>query len=140
MPGRDGVLIRQKTVLSLLKRAGKPLPPMVFVKLIFLLRRETGLKKEPSFYDFVPYNYGPFSFMLYWDLGSLRQNGYVTPEKDRVALCEHTLELTEKEAAQLSKSIQDAVAEVLSRYGGWIRAPWFVASILATPGSRSTAS
>jgi uncharacterized protein (DUF488 family) len=129
------VLIRQKTVLRLLTQAGKPLSPTVFVKLVFLLRQETGLERDPSFYDFVPYNYGPFSFTLYWDLGSLRQNGYVTPEEDRVALCGRTLELAEKEAEELPAAIHAAVADVLSRYGRmnqkslirdvYSRYPWF---------------
>jgi uncharacterized protein (DUF488 family) len=135
VPGRDDVLTRQKTVLSLLTQAGRPLSPTVFVKLVFLLRHETGLERDPSFYDFVPYNFGPFSFTLYWDLGSLRQNGYVTTEEERIALCGRTLDLSEKEAEELPSSIQTAVADVLSRYGRmnqkalirdvYSRYPWF---------------
>lgn len=111
------MLTRQKTVLSLLTQAGRPLEPTVFVKLVFLLRQETGLERDPRFYDFVPYNLGPFSFTLYWDLGSLRQNGYVTLEEECIALCGHTLALAEKEAKELPASIQAAVADVLNRYG-----------------------
>lgn len=126
------MLTRQKTVLSLLTQAGRPLSPTVFVKLVFLLRHETGLERDPSFYDFVPYNFGPFSFTLYWDLGSLRQNGYVTTEEERIALCGRTLDLS---AEELPSSIQTAVADVLSRYGRmnqkalirdvYSRYPWF---------------
>jgi uncharacterized protein (DUF488 family) len=135
VPGRPDVLTRQKTVLSLLTQAGRPLSPTVFVKLVFLLRHETGLERDRSFYDFVPYNFGPFSFTLYWDLGSLRQNGYVTTEEERIALCGRTLELAEKEAEELPASVHDAVADVLSRYGRmnqkalirdvYSRYPWF---------------
>ena len=35
---------------------------------MFLLRMETELKQLSSFYDFVPYKYGPYSFALYRDL------------------------------------------------------------------------
>lgn len=129
------MLIRQKTVLSLLTQAGKPLSPTVFVKLMFLLRQETGLERDPSFYDFVPYKFGPYSFTLYWELGSLRQNGYVTPEEERIALCGRTLDLAEKKAEELPASIQAAVADVLGRYGRmnqgalvrsvYTRYPWF---------------
>ena len=80
------MLTRQKTVLSLLTQVGRPLSPTVFVKLVFLLRQETDLERDRSFYSFVPYNFGPFSFTLYWDLGRLRQNGYVTTEEERIAL------------------------------------------------------
>ena len=135
MPGRDDVLTRQKTVLSLLTQADRPLSPTVFVKLVFLLRQETGLARDRSFYDFVPYNFGPFSFMLYWDLGSLRRNGYVTPEEERIALCGRTRDLAEKEAEHEPSSIRTAVAEVLGRYGKmnqqalvrdvYARYPWY---------------
>ena len=135
MPGRDDVLTRQNTVLSLLTQADRPLSPTVFVKLVFLLRQETGLARDRSFYDFVPYNFGPFSFMLYWDLGSLRRNGYVTPEEERIALCGRTRDLAEKEAEHEPSSIRTAVAEVLGRYGKmnqqalvrdvYARYPWY---------------
>jgi uncharacterized protein (DUF488 family) len=135
VPGRDDVLTRQKTVLSLLTQADRPLSPTVFVKLVFLLRQETGLARDRSFYDFVPYNFGPFSFMLYWDLGSLRRNGYVTPEEERIALCGRTRDLAEKEAEHEPSSIRTAVAEVLGRYGKmnqqalvrdvYARYPWY---------------
>lgn len=129
------MLTRRKTVLSLLAQAGKPLSPTVFVKLMFLLRHETELEKDRTFYDFVPYRFGPFSFALYWELGSLRQNGYVTAEEDRIALCGRTLDLAEREAEELPAYIQAAVAEVLGRYGRmnqsalvrsvYTRYPWF---------------
>lgn len=132
---RDGVLTRQKAVLSLLTQAGRPLSPTVIVKLIFLLREETDLGRNPSFYDFVPYKYGPFSFTLYWEMGYLRQNGYVTPDEERIALCGRALDLAEKQADELPASIQAAVADVLSRYGRmnqsalvrnvYTRYPWF---------------
>lgn len=129
------MLTRQKTVLSLLTQVGRPLSSTVFVKLVFLLRQETALAGDRSFYNFVPYNFGPFSFTLYWDLRNLRQNGYVTAEERHVALCERTLELAEKEVEELPPSIRAAVADVLTRYGRmnqkalirkvYSRYPWF---------------
>lgn len=129
------MLTRQKTILSLLTQVRRPLSPTVFVKLIFLLRQETDLGSERTFYNFVPYDFGPFSFTLYWDLGSLRQNGYVTNEEERIALCGRTLELAERRAEELPASIQSAVTEILARYGQlsqralirevYRRYPWF---------------
>ena len=90
---------------------------------------------ERTFYNFVPYDFGPFSFTLYWDLGSLRQNGYVTNEEERIALCGRTLELAARQAEELPASIQSAVADILTRYGKlsqralirevYRRYPWF---------------
>lgn len=129
------MLTRQKTILKLLSDAGQPLSRTVFVKLVFLLRYETGLKRHPSFYDFVPYKYGPFSFSLYSDLAALQKNGYVSTEEERVELCGRTLDRVEKETDGISPPIEAAVADILSRYGRmsqsalirhvYIRHPWF---------------
>ncbi len=93
------------------------------------------MEKEAGFYDFVPYKYGPFSFTLYWELRSLRQNGYVTPEEEQIALCEHSLRLAEDEAKKVPLPVRGAVAEILNRYGQlnqdalvrtvYTRYPWF---------------
>ena len=129
------MLRRQKTILRLLWDAGGRVSPTVFVKLVFLLRQETDVGRDRSFYDFVPYKRGPFSFMLYWDLGSLCQNGYITHEEDRIALCGRTLDLAEEKSENLPGPIRDAVAGVLARYGSmseralvrsvYTRYPWF---------------
>jgi len=129
------MLIRQKTVLSLLAQAGKPLSPMVFVKLMFLLRHETDLEKDLTVYDFVPYRFGPFSFVLYRELGSLRRNGYVTSEEDRIALRNRTRHLAAEKARELPVSVNEAVASVVARYGRlnqhalvrnvYARYPWY---------------
>lgn len=129
------MLTRQKTILSLLARAGKPLSPTVFVKLMFLLRHETELEKDRTFYDFVPYRFGPFSFALYWELGSLRQNGYVTSEEDRIALRHRTRGLAADKTQELPAFINEAVASVVERYGRltqralvrdvYARYPWY---------------
>jgi len=129
------VLIRQKTVLALLSRANKPLSPTVFVKLAFLLRQETGLKNEPTFYDFVPYKYGPFSFALYRELTNLRRDGYVTPDEERVAICERTVGLAEEKIDELPAAFHEAVDKVVKRYGRksqtvlvkdvYTRYPWY---------------
>ena len=129
------MLIRQKTVLALLSRANRPLSPTVFVKLAFLLRQETGLKNEPTFYDFVPYKYGPFSFALYRELTNLRRDGYVTPDGERVAICERTVDLAEEKIDELPAAFHEAVDKVVRLYGRksqtelvkdvYARYPWY---------------
>ena len=111
------MLIREKTVLSLLTQIDKPLSRTVLVKLIFLLRYETILKNVPSFYDFVPYNFGPFSFVLYWELERLRQNGYVMTQGEHIAICAPTLGRTSKEAEELAASTKTAVTKIVKQYG-----------------------
>lgn len=129
------MLKRQKTVLALLSRANRPLSPTVFVKLAFLLRQETDLKNEPTFYDFVPYRYGPFSFALYRELTNLRRDGYVTSDEEHVALCEKTIDLTEEKIYELPTAFHEAVDNVVKRCGSksrmelvedvYTRYPWY---------------
>lgn len=129
------IFIRQKMILSLLKQAGHPLPRTVLVKLAFLLRQETVVKEESSFYDFVPYKYGPFSFTLYRELGNLQQYGYLASGESSIALSESAPDLAIDMTTRLPKSIQSAIADVLGRYGKlsqealvqsvYTRYPWY---------------
>ena len=128
------MLIRHRIILALLTRVPEPLTRTFFVKLVFLLRHETALKNVASFYDFVPYKYGPFSFTLYRDLELLRQDGYVTTS-DEIALCEHTLNQTQRETEKLAESMASAVSDIVDQYGArsqnilvrdiYRKYPWF---------------
>jgi len=128
-------LTRQKTILALLAITNKPISRMVFVKLMFLLRHETAMKGERSFYDFVPYMYGPFSFALYRDLTNLSRDGYVILDAEQVSLCKHTAYLTEKKIDELPSVFSESVDKVVRRHGGksqmvlvedvYHRYPWY---------------
>ncbi len=76
---------REKIVLKLLNQLPQPVSQPVFVNLVFLLRHETPLRNMSSFYDFVPYKYGPFSFTLYRELERLISNGYVREVEGKLA-------------------------------------------------------
>ena len=129
------MLTRQKIILALLSRAEKHLSPTVFVKLVFLLRHETPLKDEPTFYDFVPYKYGPFSFALYRELACLRRDGFVAPDEELISLKTGKRLLAKKKAKELSETVRQAVQRVVTRYAGksqtslikdvYARYPWY---------------
>ncbi|NOZ23111.1 MAG: DUF488 domain-containing protein [Planctomycetes bacterium] len=109
------MLTRQKIALALLREAGTELNRTAFVKLMFLLRHETRVGKDPSFYDFVPYKYGPFSFSLYWEVGSLQRNGYLAPGDEQIAIPVDALAAQRTE--ELPQATHEAVTEILDRYG-----------------------
>ena len=120
------MLTRQRTILYLLEQIARPLTRTAFVKLVFLLRHETALQSAASFYDFMPYKYGPFSFTLYRELELLRQAGYVTLGDDEVALSELALDLpaTAQQTGPIHREIKDlppevtsAADQIVSRYG-----------------------
>jgi uncharacterized protein (DUF488 family) len=89
----------------------------MFVKLAFLLRQETELKNEPTFYDFVPYKYGPFSFSLYNELSTLRRDGYLAPDEKHIALLEKNTDITTQKINELPAIFNDTVDKVVRRYG-----------------------
>jgi uncharacterized protein (DUF488 family) len=111
------MLTRQKVVLALLEKVGRPVSPTVFVKLTFLLRHETALRDDPAFYDFVPYMFGPFSFLLYRELDGLRAHGFVSPDEKRIGLRLGTQNSSSRDLRRLASESSSALAAVIARYG-----------------------
>jgi uncharacterized protein YwgA len=74
------MLRRQRTTLALLQEAGQSLSATQLFKLVFLLAEETFLGKEEAFYNFLPYKYGPYSFVLNRELELLVSQGYITEQ------------------------------------------------------------
>ena len=124
------MFIREKIVLELLNQLHQPVYKTAFVKLVFLLRHETSLRNMSSFYDFVPYKYGPFSFTLYRELEGLIRKGYVREVEGKLA----PLPLVAS-AGPLTPLGKTAVRHVVGNYGNtsmdeiledvYRRYPWF---------------
>lgn len=72
------MLTRQKILLTLLQTAERPVSRIELTKWAFVLRHESPSGGGSSFYDFLPFHYGPFSFALYHEIVKLEQDGYVT--------------------------------------------------------------
>jgi len=129
------VLTRQKVVLGLLEHMGGRARRTLLVKLAFLLRHETVLREDHTFYEFVPYKYGPFSFALYHELRALEQDGYVASTNDAFCLRDMARGLTREKVAELPWPVQCDVRAVVSKYGQmshrllvkdlYARYPWF---------------
>lgn len=129
------MLRRQKIILALLDSAGKPLSRTIFVKLSFLLGQETEIRDEATFYRFVPYQYGPFSFALYRELDALANQSYVVQDDGGVRLDDSSLVETRKLIADLPASAQSSVRCITSRYASkrqrtllrelYSRYPWY---------------
>ncbi len=64
---------RQRFLLLLLEMAGGHLSKMDFQKLLFLSQKEA----EFSYYDFVPYHYGCYSFQAQSDIELLESFGWL---------------------------------------------------------------
>jgi uncharacterized protein (DUF488 family) len=77
------MLVRQKILLLMLHFARRPVQRIELMKWCFLLRHESGTEGGSSFYDFVPYKYGPFSFALNQEVEKLQSMNYILSHGDR---------------------------------------------------------
>jgi len=68
---------RQKVLLQFLRESGGSSSRMVLTKKLFLMREETASRGGSAFYEFLPYHFGPFSFVLYHDLRHLERDGLI---------------------------------------------------------------
>jgi len=111
------VLNRQRVILALLDRAGGSIQRTMLVKLAFLLREETAVGQDRTYYWFVPYRQGPFSFALYRDLASLERDGYVELAQKAISLRHATRDLSRKQFGRLPLNQNGAVESVVEQYG-----------------------
>jgi uncharacterized protein (DUF488 family) len=122
-------------MLSLLGRVKRPLLRTSFVKLAFLLRRETEISEKVSFYEFVPYKYGPFSFVLYHELRRLVDRGHVVDDPDAIMLSPAGRELAWNSREAQKDPVARGISYVAHRYGSedrtallkyvYDRYPWY---------------
>ncbi len=111
------MLNRQRLILALLDRMGGPIQHTMLVKLAFLLRHETAVGQDRTFYQFVPYRHGPFSFALYRELDSLRRDGYVEHGERSFSLIPRTKRLSLDQIERLNSTQVEAVDSVVTEYG-----------------------
>jgi len=95
----------ERALLYLLSET-RHLTRMQLVKLMFLV------SKERSLYDFVPYQYGPFSFQLYQNMRHLEREGYLTQTDDYV-------HFTGRVFPKPYPYIQDTITSVINQFGGF---------------------
>jgi uncharacterized protein (DUF488 family) len=111
------MLRRQRTILSLLSSAGRPVKATQMQKYLFLLKKETFLGDDSAFYDFVPYKYGPYSFSAHREIDSLIDSGYIESQS-LASTVTYTAASIGIEESKRSDSDTNRVARfILSRYG-----------------------
>jgi len=133
------MLRRQRIILSMLNEAGTPLHKTLLVKLAFLLRVETSVAKECAFYDFVPYKYGPFSFVLYHELNRMEKEGHVLMRPDHVCVTAQGKRLVWDTDAARTDPVAPAVAFVIASYAAK-GLPWVIEYVYEQHGWYATRS
>lgn len=71
------MLHRQRLILSMLAEADGTATHLEMTKWAFLVRMEAANAGGSSFYQFVPYQYGPFSFGLFQEAAAMTRDGLI---------------------------------------------------------------
>jgi hypothetical protein len=126
------MLHRQRILLYLLKLAGGSATKLQVTKWAFLLANESTSKGGDSFYEFLPYKFGPYSFCIYQEATAMIGHGLLTASDDK------TWSLTESglcTANATPDEFKTDAAQIHRRYGlldnrrlldeVYTRYPWF---------------
>ena len=108
------MLNRQKALLAILQQVGGQASTLQMMKWAFLLSQATPSHGGKTFYQFIPYRYGPYSFTLNRETDTLIRSGFVEKIDKR------TWELTDlgrEQPVNLSKQVSQDIATVTQQYG-----------------------
>jgi len=124
---------RQKTMLAVLLQSPTRPTRTQLTKWLFLLRQESYLRNDPTFYDFLPYRYGPFSFTAYRDIMALARNGFLEPEQ--LSIRGDQTNNVQRIVGTLPLKVKRAIDDILTKYGAlsnqalvqvvYTRYPWY---------------
>src|SRR6185437_10592933 len=100
-------------------------------KYAFLLREETFLGRDATFYEFLPYKFGAYSFAAQREIEALTKYGYIESSASSLAVTR----LGKAEANHADSDTARAVRAIVSKYGKtpvrallkdvYARYPWY---------------
>ena len=107
------MLHRQKALLLILQQIGGAASSLQMMKWAFLLSHETLSQGGKTFYQFIPYRYGPYSFTLAQETDSLIRNGFLEKENSSWSLTSLGKELD----INLPRTVIQDIQSVTAKYG-----------------------
>lgn len=108
------MLNRQKALLMILQQVGGTASSVQMMKWAFLLSCETPSHGGKTFYQFIPYRYGPYSFTLNQETDSLIRNGFLekgTDNRWRLTPQGESLDVT------LPNDVSKDIGQIVETYG-----------------------
>jgi uncharacterized protein (DUF488 family) len=99
---------RRKIILAFLKAFDNELDKMHLLKLLFVFTQ----KQTTKVYDFIPYQYGCFSYSVYADINAMVQKNILNENKDIVILNDKT-----DYYSQLRQEDKDYLQQIKSQFG-----------------------
>ena len=115
------------TLLAINAAEGRPVSPVQIQKCLFLLSKEIPQYLPEDFYDFVPYNYGPFNKKIYEDLDELiKENLVYSLKNNNRNWVEYAASPSGMERSKtLSKDVPDRILTYLRHLMAWCRSKTF---------------
>ncbi|MCP4379383.1 MAG: DUF488 domain-containing protein [bacterium] len=132
------MLNRQKCILFMIDRANRPVTHLEITKWAFLTALEMPSGGGSSFYDFLPYQYGPFSFAMFRELDGLARKGYLRNAEWNGHAAWELVPGMRGEIANLARDVQEDAARVVERFIDksddelidyvYVHFPWYTAN------------
>lgn len=110
------MLHRQKALLAILQQVGGQASTLQMMKWAFLLGQEGTSQGGKTFYQFLPYRFGPYSFALNREADTLIHNGFV--EKVEKNFWKLTT-LGREQILNLPKQISQDISNLTQQYGNF---------------------
>lgn len=96
-------MTKENFILIAMFAGDRELTPIQLQKLLFLMEKRVGEELGGPFFNFVPYNYGPFDKEIYGSVASLTNSGKTAIRKDSTArYSNYSLTSTGKESARIA--------------------------------------
>jgi len=116
---------KEWTLLVIAAAEGEPLQPVQLQKALFLLAENLtdAQRQTDGFYDFQPYDFGPFAQAIYADADELGAEGLILIAQPHARAYREYIATVPglKQAAMIRDQLAPAVAEYLSRVVTWAR-------------------
>lgn len=113
------------TLLALAKAKSKGLTPAQLQKTLFLLQKAYP-KKLKDFYNFIPYNYGPFDIQVYVNAEKLAKDGLVGLSPIRNGWSQYYItSLGKKVASKIEENSDQSIVEYLDKIVKWAQSLTF---------------
>jgi len=122
-------MTKKDWVLLLINFAGeKGLSPLKLQKSVFLLSKNLHEDLSKDFYNFIPYNYGPFSKEIYTDIDILDSEGLIKilEFKDRKWPEYHITSKGVKKSEKLILHLDDKTKKYLEKLVNWVNSLSFL--------------
>jgi hypothetical protein len=122
MNERMATITRRDWVLLVIAAAqGKAMTPAQLQKALFLIGQEHPEAVGEDYYDFIPYDYGPFCVDIYHDAIRLRLEDKVQIVNNGRWNDYYATPIGMKSAAELREGLSTELGEYIDRTVSWIR-------------------